>query len=184
MQRRVLPVMKIVRTRGVLKRTKRLLRRDWWQMRKLRASMRGMQTLLFPENEMNGFVLRGKTGIHLKQQLQTRIDGSGLSAPLATDSDLERERELFDELPPQQLAQRATKLRRLADRIRLEKGDPANVANLLTLLLLSGWLQCKFIVHTSKNEEIIKEAQELEQLHYSRIRSLLRISMVKTLRPH
>ena len=168
----------------MLKRTKRLLRRDWWQMRKLRASMRGMQTLLFPENEMNGFVLRGKTGIHLKQQLRTRIDGSGLSAPLATDSDLERERELFDELPPQQLAQRATKLRRLADRIRLEKGDPENVANLLTLRLLSGWLQCKFIVHTSKNEEIIKEAQELEQLHYSRIRSLLRISMVKTLRPH
>jgi hypothetical protein len=72
MQRRILTMMKIVRTRGVLKRVKRLLRRGWWQMRKLRASMRGMQTLLFTANEMNGFVLRGKTGVHLKQQLQTR----------------------------------------------------------------------------------------------------------------
>ena len=53
--------------------------------------------------------------------------------------------------------------------------DTANVAELISLRLLSAWLQCKSILHSSTNKKIIKEARDLEDLHYSHIQSLLRL---------
>ena len=112
--------------------------------------------------------------------------GPDFLEPVNTDYDLEREGKLLDRLPPQQLELLALELGRLAGRTLLERGGPeewdedsgeptANVAYLLALRFLSGWLKCKSIVHTSMNRKVVKEAQDLEDLHYGHIRSLLRI---------
>jgi hypothetical protein len=93
---------------------------------------------------------------------------------VASDYDLEREGKLLDRVRPERLAQLATELGRLAGRTLLERGDPEtwehsedtkNVAYVIALRLLSAWLECKAIVHTSINRKVVKEAQDLEDLH-------------------
>jgi hypothetical protein len=152
----------------------------------LRATMAGIQKLLFPQNPTTGALVRMKTGLRLEQLLENRLGLMGLEffEPVTTDYDLEREGKLLDKLPPERLDQLATELGRLAQRIPLERGDPdewkdgedtANVATIIALRLLSAWLKCKSIGHTSMTRKVIKEAQDLEDLHYSHIKSLLRI---------
>ena len=161
-------------------------RRDRQEMLNLRATMASIHTAIFPENEITGAIVRMKTGLRLEQQLETRLGtmGPDFLNPVTTDYDLEREGEIFDRLPPERLAQLATGLERLVQRVPLERGAPEtwedgedtkNVATIIALRLLSGWLKCKSIVHTSMNRKVIKEAQDLENLHYSHIRSLLRL---------
>ena len=68
----------------------------------------------------------------------------------------------------------------------LERGDPeewddnsgeptANVAAVIALRLLEGWLKSKSVVHTSMNRTVIQEAREHESLHFMHIQRLLRI---------
>lgn len=169
---------------------KRLLRdrRDREAMLNMRATMVGIHQLLFPENEMTGALVRMKTGLALEQRLENRLGvrGPDFLEPVTTDYDLEREGKLLDRLAPERLDQLAADLGRLAGRTLLERGSPeewdedsgeptANVAHLLALRLLSAWLKCKSIVHTSTNRAVIKEAQALEDLHFGHIRSLLRL---------
>ena len=152
----------------------------------MRATMVGIQRLLFPENEVTGQLVRMKTGLHLEQHLENRLGimGPDFLEPVTTDYDLEREGKLLDRLPPQQLDQLATELGRLAGRTLLERGDPEtwedgedtkNVAHLIALRLLSGWLKSKSIVHTNMNRAVVKEAQDDEDLHFTDIKRLLRI---------
>jgi hypothetical protein len=161
-------------------------RRDRQEMLSMRATMVGIQQLLFPENEKTGAIVRMKTGLHLEQHLETRLGimGPDFLEPVTSDYHLEREGNLLDKLPPPQLDQLSAELARLAQRIPLERGDPEtwedgedtkNVAALIALRLLSGWLRCKSIVHTSMNRKVVKEAQDHEDLYYTDIKRLLRL---------
>ena len=161
-------------------------RRDGQEMLNMRATMVGIQQLLFPENEKTGAIVRMKTGLHLEQHLETRLGimGQDFLNPVTTDYDLEREGKLFDKLPPHQLDELSGELARLAQRIPLECGDPEtwedgedtkNVAALIALRLLSAWLKCKSIGHTSMNRKVVKEALALEDLHFGHIERLLRL---------
>jgi hypothetical protein len=150
------------------------------------AMMVDIHTLLFPQNQATGQLVRMKTGLRLRQNLENRLGimGPDFHNPVTTDYDLDRAGKLLDKLAPEKLDQLATELGRLAQRVTLEQGDPGtwedgddtkNVATIIALRLLSVWLQCKCIVHGSLNRAVIKDAEELEDLHYSHIRSLLRI---------
>jgi len=152
----------------------------------MRAMMVSIHAVLFPENEMTGALARMKTGLHLTQHLERRLGimGPDFLGSVYTDYELEHEGKILDRLHPELLAQLASELGRKAGRTILERGNPetwedgedtANVAHLLALRFLSGWLRCKSIVHMSMNRKVIQEARELEDLHYSHIRSLLRI---------
>jgi hypothetical protein len=162
-------------------------RRDRQEMLNLRAIMVGIQTLLFPENPITGELVRMKTGLRLTQLIENRLGimGPDFINPISiTDYNLEREGKILDKLPPQQLDQLSAELARLAQRIPLERGDPEtwedgedtkNVAALIALRLLSGWLKCKSIVHTSMNRRIVIEAQDHEDIYYTHIKRLLRL---------
>ena len=57
-----------------------------------------------------------------------------------------------------------------------DSGEPTvNVAHLIALRLLSGWLKAKSIVHTSTNRAVVKEAQDHQDLYFTDIKRLLRI---------
>ena len=57
-----------------------------------------------------------------------------------------------------------------------DSGEPTvNVAHLIALRLLSGWLKTKSIVHTSTNRAVVKEAQDHQDLYFTDIKRLLRI---------
>jgi len=161
-------------------------RRDRQAMLDLRCRMDGIHALIFPKDEMTGALARMKTGLHLTKRLETRfgIMGPDFLDTVYTDDDLERHGEIIDKWHPDFLVQLSAELARQAGRTILERGDPdtwadgedtANVAHLLALRFLSGWLKCKSIVHSSMNTTVIREARELEDLHYCHIQSLLRI---------
>ena len=152
----------------------------------LRSTLADIHTLLFPESETTGALVRMKTGIRLSQYLENRLglQGPDFGNPVTSDSDLEREANLLDKLAPEQLAKLSIEFGRRAERVLLERGDPQswedgedtkNVASLIALRLLSGWLKCKFIAHTSTNRAIILDAREHEELHYSHLQRLLRL---------
>ena len=153
----------------------------------MRTTMMGIHTLLFPQNETTGQLVRMKTGLRLEQHLETHfgIGGPDFLNPITTDYELGREGKLLDQLGPERLDQLATELGRLAQRVTLEQYDPEtwedgedtkNVATIIALRLLSAWVRCKCMVHRSLNRTVIKDALELEDLHYSHIRTLLRIA--------
>jgi hypothetical protein len=162
-------------------------RRDRQELLNLRAMMVGIQRLIFPEDAMTGALVRMKTGWRLRQLLENRLGimGPDFLEPVTTDDELEREGKILDRLPPQQLDQLAAELARLAERTLLERGDPEewedsgeltkNVATLIALRLLSGWLKSKSVVHTSMNRKVVTEAQDHEDLYYTDIKRLLRI---------
>ena len=148
-------------------------RRDRREMLNMRTMLVELQKLLFPENEMTGALVRNKTGLHLTQHLESRLGimGPDFITTVSTDLELGQEGELLDRLPPERLDQLAAELGRLAGRTLLERGNPeewdedsgeptVNVAHLIALRLLSGWLKTKSIVHTSTNRAVVKEAQD------------------------
>ena len=163
-------------------------RRDRREMLNMRTMLVELQKLLFPENEMTGALVRNKTGLHLTQHLESRLGimGPDFITTVSTDLELGQEGELLDRLPPERLDQLAAELGRLAGRTLLERGNPeewdedsgeptANVAHLIALRLLSGWLKAKSIVHTSTNRAVVKEAQDHQDLYFTDIKRLLRI---------
>ncbi len=172
---------------------KRLLgeRRDRQEMLNLRAAMgdmmRGIHTLLFLKDEEMGVLVRAKAGWRLRQLLENRfgVRGPDFLTSVHTDYELEQEGKLLDKLRPEGLAQLVTELGRLAERVPLERGDPEewedsgeatkNLAEVVALRLLSGWLNCKLVVHTSMNRKVVKEAQDWERIHYNYIQSQLRL---------
>lgn len=161
-------------------------RRDRRAMLNMRAVMSSIHVVLFPESELVGTLVRVKTGLALEQRLENRLGimGPDFFKPVTTDYELEREAKVLDNLPPVQLAQLSDDLGRVAERTLLERGSPEewsegedtkNAAYLIALRLLSGWLKCKVIMYTSMNRKVIKEARDLESLHLSHIRRLLRL---------
>ena len=154
-------------------------RRDREAMLNLRATMVSIHQHLFCENEITGQLVRLKTGLALEQRLENRLGvrGPDFFEPVTTDYELEHEAKLLDKLPPERLAQLSSELGRLAGRTLLERGTPeewdddsgeptANIAHLIALRLLSGWLTSKSIVHSSMNRTVVKEAQALDDLHF------------------
>jgi hypothetical protein len=162
-------------------------RHDRQELLSLRAMMVDIHALLFRENEVTGQLVRMKTGSRLRQLLENRLGVMGPDFLTGVDSDyeLDHEGKLLDRLPPERLAELATELGRLAERILLERGNPETgddsgestktVAAAIALSLLSGWLKSKAVVHTSINRAVIKEAQELEDLYFRDIQRLLRL---------
>src|SRR5688572_19274817 len=121
-------------------------RRDRHEMENMRATQMGIQTLLFPEDQVTGQLVRMKTGLALVQRLENRLGifGPDFREAVTTDYDLQREGKLLDQLHPAQLDQLSSELGRLAGRTLLERGNPeewnddsgeptANVAYLIAL---------------------------------------------------
>jgi hypothetical protein len=163
-------------------------RQDRQNMLGMRTAMASIHIVLFPQDPTTGVLARMKTGLQLRRLLENRLGlmGPDFEEPIDSDWDLEREAKILDALSPEQHLQLAAHFHHLAERTFLEKGDPSewedsgvatkNVAYVVAHRLLSGWFLSKSIVHSSRNREVIKEAQALENLHYDHIRSLLRIN--------
>jgi hypothetical protein len=113
--------------------------------------------------------------------------GPDFFSPVTDDYELECESEFYDKLSPQQLDHLAAKLGRLVERTSYERGDPdewdeentgeftRNIAHVIALRILLGWLKCKSLSHRSMNRKAVKEARSHEDIWYTHIKNLLRI---------
>jgi hypothetical protein len=152
----------------------------------MRATMAQLHKIIFPENPVAGQLVRMKIGLQLLQCFDNRfgLAGPEFSSPASADEVLEYEAALLDKLPLTQLLQLSAEFRRLAERVLLERGDPTewegeeetkNAAEIVAFKLLAGWINCKFIGHTSRSRHVVVDAQAHEELHFDHIRRLLNL---------
>ena len=94
-------------------------------MLNMRAMFLALHPLLFPQDPTTGALVRIKTGGQLEEHLQRRfgIMGPDFFKMVSTDFELEQEGKIIDQLPPERLAQLATKLGRSVERVFLERGE-------------------------------------------------------------